>query len=452
MDPQITQVTIANFRCFHDLQDVELAPLTLLIGDNSTGKTSFLAMLRALYDAALAEQVPDFKEPPYDMGSFDEVAHFRGGKAGRARSFEGSFKRKLPKRRSPPRLESIDHWIKFAKSRSIPLPAERWIDYGRVQIHEYFDDGALRHFKIATPNGEWRYSPEGRSPRVRSVSENLIGAKFWAPLLWTDTGAGDMESLKPTKPSAQFSAEDQQLLMELDLFGFGAPSRPIASAPVRSRPKRTYDPFRHIPDPEGDYVPMYLANLFHGNRQVWQQIKEALQEFGRSSRLFDDIDIRPLGRNDSEPFQVQIRKEGKNLKGPKRNLVDMGYGVSQVLPVLLEIFRRDGSDILLLQQPEVHLHPSAQAALGSLFCDHAVAGKQLVVETHSDYLLDRIRILVRDGEHAIQHNDVSILFFERRDLDVVIHSIRLDKDGNVTDPPDTYRDFFRNERLSLLGL
>ena len=62
--------------------------------------------------------------------------------------------------------------------------------------------------------------------------------------------------------------------------------------------------------------------------------------------------------------------------------------------------------MFLLQQPEVHLHPSAQAALGSLFCQVAAAGKQLIVETHSDHVIDRIRMDVRDGTSALKHEDV----------------------------------------------
>ena len=101
--------------------------------------------------------------------------------------------------------------------------------------------------------------------------------------------------------------------------------------------------------------------------------------------------------------------------------------------------------MFLLQQPEVHLHPSAQAALGSLFCQVAGPERQLIVETHSDHLLDRVRMDVRDGTTRLQPDDVSILFFERGDLDVHIHSLRFDTEGNVLDAPPSYRQFFMEE-------
>ena len=128
-----------------------------------------------------------------------------------------------------------------------------------------------------------------------------------------------------------------------------------------------------------------------------------------------------------------------------------------MLPVITELHRRDMlpsgvPSIFLLQQPEVHLHPRAQAALGRLFCQIAGPNCQLVVETHSDHLLDRVRIDVRDGTTNLKPEDVSILFFDRGDLDVRIHSLRLDQEGNVLNAPPNYRQFFMEEMQRSLGL
>ena len=168
--------------------------------------------------------------------------------------------------------------------------------------------------------------------------------------------------------------------------------------------------------------------------------------------LFDEISIKRLGETESEPFQVQVKKSGGGLKGPWRNLIDVGYGVSQALPVITELLREDAPDIFLLQQPEVHLHPVAQAALGSLFCQVAGPDHQLIVETHSDHLLDRVRMEVRDSQGSLTASDVSILFFERSDLNVLIHSLRVDEEGNILGAPDSYRQFFMEETTRSLGL
>ena len=84
----MNQITLKNFRCFREEQTARLAPLTLLVGENSTGKTSFMAMIRVLWDILYRFRIPDFKEEPYDLGSFDEIAHHRGAGGGRAHTFE----------------------------------------------------------------------------------------------------------------------------------------------------------------------------------------------------------------------------------------------------------------------------------------------------------------------------------------------------------------------------
>jgi len=197
---------------------------------------------------------------------------------------------------------------------------------------------------------------------------------------------------------------------------------------------------------------MYLADVSFRDHDEWKSVKGRLEDFGTQSRLFNEISIRRLGKTDGSPFQVQVRKFGKRLKGPWRNLVDVGYGVSQALPVVTEMLRPDAPALFLLQQPEVHLHPSAQAALGSLFCKEAANGKQLIVETHSDHLMDRIRMDVRDSATGLKPDDVSILFFERDELDVRIHSLRIDEEGNIKNAPAGYRHFFMEETRRSLGL
>lgn len=108
--------------------------------------------------------------------------------------------------------------------------------------------------------------------------------------------------------------------------------------------------------------------------------------------------------------------------------------------------------MFLLQQPEVHLHPQAQAALGSLFCQVAAKSTQLVIETHSDYIIDRIRMDVRDSTTGLKPEDVSILYFEPGDLNVKIHSVRIDAYGNVEGAPPGYRQFFADELTRSIGL
>ena len=450
------EITLKNFRCFREEQTARLAPLTLLVGENSTGKTSFMAMIRALWDAASWDRVPDFKEDPYDLGSFDEIAHHREAKGSRAATFEAGFniapraihgKRQNANTNAPPyRLE-----VTFKKRGTVPGPVKMRFSHEGVWVDVYLKDQSWQ-VSFGTSRGTWKFSVTFPDLKITGYESNL--SPFLYPIsLRTRGSIGDREnesepiSLQGSGPPTDKDWElidqlvDTYQQRSLDYYS----RQPYASAPVRSKPRRTYDPSRTTRDPEGDYIPMYLADVYSQNKEQWNKLKDALEEFGQVSGLFDEILVKPLGNKESGPFQVQIRKYGKRVKGPQRNLIDVGYGVSQVLPVITELLRPDAPSMFLLQQPEVHLHPSAQAALGSFFCQVAKPERQLVVETHSDHLLDRVRMDVRDGTAALKPNDVSILFFERKDLDVHIYSLRIDEEGNIEGAPDGYRNFFLEE-------
>jgi predicted ATPase len=102
----------------------------------------------------------------------------------------------------------------------------------------------------------------------------------------------------------------------------------------------------------------------------------------------------------------------------------------------------------------VHLHPRAQAELGTLLATVVAGtfGPQCLVETHSDYLVDRVAMAVRDPKHPLGPDDVSLLFFQPRGAQVTIHPLRFDARGNVVDAPPEYRSFFLHEHARFLGL
>ena len=385
------------------------------------------------------------------MGSFDEIANVRSGRGDRAKQFiaecivESTLKYGTPKRYS----------FSFEELEGAPVPIRRCLSSGKTWINEEFAADNAYAAGAGTSRGSWRIQPAhdiliSLSARIHSLPPPLYFIFFASGRTQVPL---DLVKATPVLDSPDISVNDYERL--LDLADFRLPirkERPFAGAPVRSKPRRTYDPARPIPDPEGDYVPMYLAEAFSRNHQGWQKLKEKLEHFGGASGLFDEISIKRQGNRPSEPFQVQFRKFSGRRRGPHHNLIDVGYGVSQALPVITELLRDDAPHLFLLQQPEVHLHPRAQAALGSLFCQIAGPSRQLVVETHSDYLLDRVRMEVRDGTSGLKPEEVSILFFERVGLDVKIHSLTIGKQGNIEGAPNGYRQFFMEETTKSLGL
>ncbi len=446
-------ITLENFRCFRERQTVRLAPLTLLVGENSTGKTSFMAMIRALWDVAYGQRVPDFKEQPYDLGSFDEIS-YHGSNSPTTESFRAGFETTPISRsdNSPPYyFEAM-----FKNQSNIPIPVERSLSQGNISIRETLRK-TQTDVMLKTERGNWQYKQTAdRYLDILSMEDRLFPLHFHVDRPWSLDRKKNFIS-SPNSPKLTDKDCKEIIKMSRNFiypYLYISQQRPYyyASAPVRSKPKRTYDPSRPIRDPEGDYVPMYLADLYSQNREEWKELQEKLEDFGHNSGLFDELSLEQLGRGYGGPFQIQIRKFSDNRKGPRRNLIDVGYGVSQVLPLITELLRTDAPDMFLLQQPEVHLHPSAQAALGSLFCQVAGDNKQLIIETHSDYILDRVRMDIRDKSSPLKPEDVSILFFERGDLDVRIHSLRYDHEGNIIGAPVSYGEFFMEETRRALGL
>ena len=460
------EVSFENFRCFRERQTARLAPLTLLVGENSTGKTSLLALISALSNLAYFRYVPThktsvFTEDPYDLGSFDEIAHHRGAGGGHAKTFQVGFAANSKRSR---RGDLIHYDFTFCRKKTGPALTNVRVSFSDTFVELNTDKEQQWVLDIGTKNGIWRWTHSNTSIRFgygvpdQRLLQYLYPyvANFVNPETYS-LGSGNFT---PVDDSPFLTKEHRKRLKPISVNV--APMQgvdTVATAPVRSKPRRTYDPLPPEWDPEGAYIPMYLANLSFSNQPEWEELRAALERFGQTSGLFDEISVRHFGKKDSEPFQVQVRKFGAKLKGPKRNLIDMGYGISQVLPVITELLKNvypsnrvPTASTFLLQQPEVHLHPSAQAALGSLFCQLVRLNRQLVVETHSDHLIDRVRMDVRDNRFGMSPDDVSILYFDRSELDVGIHSLRLDQYGNVCDAPDNYRRFFMEETRRSLGL
>ena len=439
MNPTLTRITAKNFRCFREVE-ARLAPLTLLVGENGTGKTSFLALVRALVESAYGLRTPDFREPPYDLGVFGDIVHDRGSRNGRAKSFRGSFEA----RRNGRRFGAHEYRITFEERAAFAAPSEHRYGSGDLRFTE-----RSSHFVLETADGRWsgsrpgpesfaledRYRPppwfvlNGMDPGVEGAAGSAVG--------FESAGEGD------GRPGAE--ALDRISAM---LRTFPKPRwvRPFCSAPVRTRPLRTYEPFKPTLDVEGDSIPTYLATLSARHPQEWETLRARIESFGRGAGLFDDFRIHHFGDTLGGPFRIEVRKHSnRRIKGPWRNLADVGYGVSQVLPLLVQVHRSRGAPMFLLQEPEIHLHPSAEATLGSLLCEVAASGRQVLVETHSDHLMDRIRMDVRDGKTKLKPEEVSLLYFERGDREAQIHSIEFDQAGAVNGAPESYRRFFFDE-------
>lgn len=429
------QLILENVRGFCTRTTIPIGPLTILVGENSTGKSTLLAMLYAALHPNFPFGENLFNTPPFDLGSFDTIATYKGGKFGRAETFTVGLQFKI-------RGKQVGVEAVFANDQGSPiLHSAKWTTEKATLTVSRSDSAATYAVDLSI------HSSDGAAIEDRFTFDVELAKKRGDEI--QDFRARMFDALYSTRDKKKNNA----LQRDIDLIGiiydalsiqrrYGSDA--VALAPLRTKPRRTYDETKDEFKPEGDHIPLLLSRLSSGKGSENAKVLSALKIFGVSSHLFNSISIKRLGKRPSDPFQVRIKGSG-----PDVNMVDVGYGVSQTLPIVVDAILAKKQQLLLVQQPEVHLHPRAQASLGTFFAKLVKdEQKRFVIETHSDYLVDRVRQEIANKE--IKPNDVKILFLERQGLDLVIYPIALDSMGNIQNPPSGYRSFFLEEEMNHL--
>lgn len=439
------KIIVQGVRSFADRQEIPLRRLTVLVGENSSGKSTFLALSRIAWDISHGQPEVDFNEEPFPLGAYEQLASWFRGRAGRAKSLTiGTEFIVNPigrPRKSIVVLPRVKIEGTFVKRGSQPKLEKLQLEWGANMLSAKYDsvDAAVTA-EFTTPNGKYVADPHAFHHRFIGGHLDLWSI-FRLPIWPFEDELIDSTSAAKSPTKADF----RQLDLILRDLRLDRSLRPYAFAPIRTQPQRTYDPLKEIPKPEGSHVPMILARLSASEPDSWLDLRNAIDDFGRQSGLFTEVDIRRMGKTEGDPFQIVVK-----VTGPAFNLVDIGYGVSQILPVIVDILRGGRERIFLLQQPEVHLHPKAQAELGTFLATVAkTQKKRFVVETHSDYLVDRIRMDIRDRK-ILKAEDVIILYFERMGGKTTIHPIEIDEFGNLKNVPKGYRSFFLEEERRFL--
>ena len=431
---------LQDVRCFEGEQYGRLRPITLLVGENSTGKTTFLGCYATLHRMFSGRTVfsatPDFNEEPFAMGAFRDIVRSRRGPSGRINEFKLGFALE-------PHRHSYDHLTAtFREQGSQPTISSLRFRFG--------DDSAFLELQRTEDNGTAFESIEGTIAKVNVPIDQA--AFLLDPIIKDspDVSSAALSRFPPIKPVIQ-KLRQRRPGIPRSTFALPRLAELTPVAPLRSKPKRTYDPVRETTTPESEHIPMLMMRLDRTEAARCHSLHKGLLRFGRGAGLFSDIKVKRHGKQMSDPFQLQV----KVRSGPHANIMDVGYGISQSLPILVDIMANGAASerAFLLQQPEVHLHPRGQAELASLFISSFNAGRnRFLIETHSDHIVDRVRISVRQG--LLRPDDVSILYFEPQGPKgnaVSIHNMQLDEDGNLEKAPPGYRDFFLRETDRLLG-
>jgi len=424
-------IFLDNIRGFSNCT-VPLLKANFLVGENSTGKTSFLAILNLLSNPDFWMS-QDFNTKEYNFGVFKDIVSASSDKnkgfyIGLLRMKDNTpeigdcFLFRFDEKDGQPFI-SLFLQVKNKILSSIILQSNNMmykiddkLDLNKPDPMDLFN---LLINHVSTNKTGYKKLPKA----FNQIPKHMIGAY-----------SAVLDSL------SKMSKKHDFLMIPALARNF------TWLAPIRTEPKRTYDGFNRSFSPDGGHTPYLIRKkLRPGSKST--EFKLALESFGISSGLFKEVKVKEFGKDYSSPFELNIILNKHPLK-----INSVGYGVSQVLPVVVELLERVDNTWFAIQQPEVHLHPKAQAALGELmFFAIASEDKHIFVETHSDYLIDRFRFSYK--KFSGRRPAAQVLFFDRQEDSNKVYPIPITKTGEYsTNQPDNFREFFLSEQLSLLEI
>jgi len=443
-----------NYRGF-DRTFIKTTDVNILLGENSTGKSSFMSIVSLLSDPEFLIQ-GQFKNSYIDLGPFNEIISVLAKtkrinigviKTGNDSLFDKRFL-----------FKAI--YLTFDSKAGYPDLFEVALFAGNTILHIKYFEGSLKYSIIRFDKAE---------NNIDSIKELFES--------WSGTGQVSEESIKTgeinlakTHTLPQFlkkylltsvfvvmeslGVERNKYLADFDEIKYATDSiiyRTQCMAPIRSKPQRIYEPELAKYSVDGTHIPSVLRDIYLNfeTKPAYKKIINTLEDFGRASGLFDRISVNPFDKNDElSPFYLNIELYKRELK-----ISNVGYGISQILPILTEILRRPKDCVFLIQQPEIHLHPKAQAFFGEFIMKEYMSNrKNFIIETHSDYFVDRMRINIRKSRRPGINAKISILFFENTPAGNKVTRIELDKNGDYSpDQPKSFREFFLNEERTFLG-
>ncbi len=408
------ELLIENFRCLVGSHSIPLRPLTLLIGENSAGKSTVLKALSAVFGSGFPF-MPDFSGGQAESLGFSDLASRQAVQGKKKRSFELGIREHRDGGAAEVRATIVTDQYDIARTGSIKVKTPQL----QITVKQPTRHKAEVQLKIGSAPSE-----RGRTSGL-AERETLQG--------------GLLMTLFGTKA---FKADQiSTVAKDLRSFTFDSTTSHFLD-PIRSKPHRVYSRNKLKFFGDGSHFATMIATLppeYHG-------VVSRLNAFGADSGLYESVVVRPTTEAPGAPYELLV-----SIGGLEIPLDSVGYGVSQCLPFIVDALGLRENSLLAIEQPEVHLHPRAQAAVGS-FLSQVASTKQaatIVLETHSDYLLDRVRIEVAAG--TLSPDSVGILFFDKPADRTLIHHIELDDMGNIINPPKGYRSFFLREEDRLLN-
>ena len=394
----ITELSAQNFKSWQDTGKLQFAPLTGFFGANNSGKTSILQLLLLLKQTTESPLSPE--EPLYfgnaeslvNLGDFDAVIH----RHNLAFSLGVSVSWKLPK------VEKIH--LDSTDSLSFSTVVSKRNE--NVQLDSFSYAFGPNIFKIGWTDRGYMVIPS-------NISANPMPAD---PMRCY----GVTNPMGLREPFSHLQETFENLFSRVHHLG-----------PLRRDPQHHYNWGSYHPEDVGQHGENMVDSLLSGRVRLLS-IEEQILNWLQRLELIDSYDLHPTSNGQKYEFLVQQYKDG-----PKVRFTDVGFGVSQVLPVLTLCYYAPEGSILILEQPEAHLHPKAQSELADVLID-VVKNRniQIILESHSEHLL--LRLMRRIAEEEISADQTAFHFCEIKDGNSRAEQLKVDEYGNISNWPQNF--------------
>lgn len=456
----LKKIEIENFKAFSNLQKLNLAPITLIYGANSSGKSSIIHSLMVLKQSIL---FPNIKGGIYsdkrilDVGGYQTMVY--------SHKLENDISFSLDFSESVKFNITYNYIDNDLKNNQI----EGFSYIKNVDIHSYLNDFSYsfynkfnsgenntKNFDFSVGNiqkigveeikdeslileiiNSFVYSAEDDFPIPKSI--NLDNEKHFN--IWRRLKENNLEDeLFNIHHNISGNISENALLLRENL------KKISYLGPLRSNPKRYYSidsEFEVSVGKEGEHIAYFLKTNPYSlaiNVDDWFSKFDIPYQFRH----------RKIGEKQSEPLMQIELKDRRN--GVTVSPLDVGFGIGQILPIIIEGLIRKES-IICVEQPEIHLHPKLQAELAEFFAE-TCSKNQWIIETHSEALMLRIQKLIRNKKkingRVLRPEDVSILYVlpsKSQNEGAQIVQIRLDEEGDFIDFwPEGFFEERMNER------
>ncbi|MDR1533732.1 MAG: DUF3696 domain-containing protein [Planctomycetota bacterium] len=446
----LTRLRIRNFKGWKDTGEIRLAPLTLFFGTNSSGKSSlgqFLMLLKQTAESPDRKAIfqPGGKNSAVQLGSFKEMVFRR--KAENRISFDYQWILPEPFSLKDPGTGRTLSGDALSFSAEVGGEGEEGLAPRQRRLsYQLFQNGAAR-LKI----GMSRKAGEGDEFVVSATPHKL---KWKRRQRWP-LGAPIRFYGFPDEVAAYYQSAD--FVQELNLQQEKLFRRLSYLGPLRTRAERLYSWTGTEPESVGHAGENAIAALLaakkreislkaRGRSKPFEAvIADSLKKMGLIQRF--KINLISEQRHEYE-VKVQVKGFDGGVDIP-----DVGFGVSQVLPVLVQCFYAPQNSIVIMEQPEIHLHPLAQSALADVMIDVVNSREngvdrnvQLLIETHSEHFLRRLQRRV--AEEALPEEKVAAYFAKIGKAGSVLEALEIDAGGNIRNWPD---NFFGDEMADIAG-